>query len=476
MDALTKLYQRFTDLGRKFDEAIDTGDNEKALGIKEEMEKVSELIEAAREAKGLQSEVAKDAPSFGIHLPGIGEGTLPQQGEDSTKEDPEARIIDMYFRGQYGDVTKEVDGIMRRLYGDDYQQMLLAHKRAWRKYLVGGPQALSAKEARLLSQMVMTPEQVMHEIMAGKDLSAIKATMVEGTDSLGGYIVPADFKAELIKRLAGATVVRGRARAWTTQRDRVEFPIQAGGDDQHPSAVRVSWVDEETSESEHTTNAKVNMKAIDVHTVMASIPVSRNMLEDAAFSIDSLLASLFAEESAIDEDNQFIQGNGIGKPEGILPGGTNQLGLTEAKSGNASALTWDGLLSTIFSLPSQYRQNAVWIANRTTLAEIAKMKDSSGQYLWQATAYKGGASGVPRTLLGFPILEQEVMPDVAANAYPLVFGDLRGYYIVDRVGISVERLADATSVMANKVFFVMRRRLGGRVIEPWRFVVHKVSA
>ena len=467
------LYQRFTDLGRKFDEAVESGDVAKAKGIKEEMEKVTELIELAREAKGLKPQMPEGNGGVGVVLPGAGSGVMPQNSDGEKETDP---ALAMYFRSQYGEIEKETDRILRQLYGADYQKTLLAHRRAWNKYLAVGKDALSLEEQRLLRQMVLTPEQVKHEVMAGKDISSIKATMVESVDPLGGYIVPADFRAELIKRLAGMTVIRGRARTWTTQRDRVEFPVATGGDDQYTGAVRVTWVSEQTDETKHTTNATFGMKAVDVHTVMASIPVSQNMLEDAVFAVDSLLAGLFGEASAIDEDNQFILGDGVGKPEGILPGGSNSLSLTEAKSGSASALTWDGLLDTIFALPSQYRQNAAWLANRTTWGEVAKLKDTSGQYLWQATAYRGGEANVPRQLLGFPVLEQEVMPDVAANAYPIIFGDFRGYYVVDRTGVSIKRIGDATSEMKGIVYFVLRRRLGGRVIEPWRFVAHKVAA
>jgi len=472
MDALTTLYQRFTSLGQKFDVAVAEGKHDEALNIKKEMEKAAELIKAAREAKGLFDNLPQGGVS--IQLPGEGSGTMPaDNGEGNEKEDP---ALNMYLEGQYGPVSAEVKEILTELYGKDYPRRLIAHRQAFRRFLVGGEQALTPEERGLLKQLVLTPEQVRQEILAGKDIRALKSTMVEGVDHLGGYIVPADFKTQFIKRLTGMTVIRGRARAWTTQRDRVEFPVITGGDDQYTGAVRVTWVDEETTESEHTTNATFGLKAIDVHTVMASIPVSQNLLEDAAFSVDSLVATLFAEASAIDEDNQFIKGNGVGKPEGILPGGVNSLGLTEANTGNASALTWNGLLDLIFAVPAQYRQNAVFIMNRATANAIAKITDASNRNLWLPFAYQGGDKPLPRTLLGFPVLEQEIMPDVAANAYPIIFGDLTGYYIVDRIGMGIKRATDATSDMKNIVYFVLRRRLGGRVMEPWRFAVQKVAA
>lgn len=84
--------------------------------------------------------------------------------------------------------------------------------------------------------------------------------------------------------------------------------------------------------------------------------------------------------------------------------------------------------------------------------------------------------GEPAAFLGVPILETENMPAVGATNYPLIYGDLRGYLIVDRVGMSVERVQDADTAGKNKVAFFARRRLGGEVIEPYRIVAHQVSA
>ena len=92
--------------------------------------------------------------------------------------------------------------------------------------------------------------------------------------------------------------------------------------------------------------------------------------------------------------------------------------------------------------------------------------------MWQ----RGIAAGEPATLLGYPFLESESIPSVAANSFPVIFGDFKGYMIVDRVGMSVERAEDTTTKGTNTVALFARRRLGGQVIEPWRFQAQKVSA
>jgi len=70
----------------------------------------------------------------------------------------------------------------------------------------------------------------------------------------------------------------------------------------------------------------------------------------------------------------------------------------------------------------------------------------------------------------------QALPTVAANAYPFIFGDMRGYLIADRVGMTVQRVEDTDTVGKNKVAIFARRRLGGQVIMPWMFRALKVSA
>jgi len=277
--------------------------------------------------------------------------------------------------------------------------------------------------------------------------------------------------------MKGQTIMRGRAAVDQTSRDMVEIPVSTGGDDQYTSAVRVTWVDETPVAGQSATNLTFGLESIPIHTVMAESALGRNMLEDAAFDVEGYLTRKFAEASAIDEDNKFLVGVGAGTPQGILPGGTNALGLTEVVSGAAADVTWDGLINLMYAVPSQYRNKAVWIAERATYRNIAKLRTSTtGEYLWQPFQFVGGAEFVPPRLMGAATLEQEGMPSIAANTYPIIYGDPGAYQIFDRVGMTVERYLDSATARTNTIIYVMRRRLGAQVLEPWRLAVQKVSA
>ena len=89
-------------------------------------------------------------------------------------------------------------------------------------------------------------------------------------------------------------------------------------------------------------------------------------------------------------------------------------------------------------IKSESIRNGTFVFNRITLAAIRKLKDTAGQYVFQAGMML--SSGVPNSILGYPYVEATDMPDIASNAYPIAFGDFnRAYMIVDRINLAVLR-------------------------------------
>lgn len=397
--------------------------------------------------------------------------------EDSEEEEKKETSFDKsFYVMKYGNISAAQKAVAIDLYGADYLSKRDKQVHAFAKYIRGN--VLSAQEEALLKQIILVPEAIEAQVKGGFSVADIKATLQEGVNDLGGFLVPEDFRLEIIKRLMGLTVMRGRARVVQTIRDAAEWPKLEGGNSRYTSAVRVTWVDElPASATAAETNPTFGMLRIPVHTAMARTDVSQNMLEDTPFNMLQVLAELFSEAMAVDEDEKFLIGTGGGAPRGILgnrsgANATPEDGIESVNSGDASALTPDGLIDLVYGLHSQYRGNAVLVGARATHGAARKLKDGNSDYMWQP----GIQAGEPPTLLGYPFLESEAMPAIGANNYPVVFGDPKGYLIVDRVGMSVKRVEDTTTVGGNKVALFARRRLGGQVIEPWRFQAHKVSA
>lgn len=378
---------------------------------------------------------------------------------------------------RYGEEDAAVKAVIKDVYGSEYADKRVAQRGAFVKYLRSGTNHLNLEETKLLKQLILLPEQIKNDVKADVSVGTIKATLQESINDLGGYTVPEDYRAIMVQRLAENSIIRPNARIVTTNRDAVEYPKLEGGNDRYTSAVRVTWVDEvPNSANVALTNPTFGMLRVPVHTVMARTDISRNMLEDSAFDIIGEVSRLFAEAAAIDEDTQFLTGIGGGRPLGILGerSGAEEIpvdGIGVVNSGASSTLLADGVIDLAYSLPAQYRMNAKFIGARTTMRDIRKFKDTQNRYIWEDN-YQAGQ---PPRILGYSALESESVPTVGVNKYPLIFGDLMGYLIVDRVGMTIERVEDSTTVGTNKVALFMRRRLGGQVLEPWRIKVQKVS-
>lgn len=487
MDELNKQLQALLADARK---AIAENNLATAKAKRIEAEKIADQIEEMKALAATEKRYTPIRPD----LPGTtndavvtetastkGRSTAVLDGDegDEDEDDLGAKTRKAAYQTRFGDGESMVKGILTDLHGTNYQGEYWAQKAAFRRYLRGGESALRSGDIKLLRGLVFNPAAVKMALNQGiDDLASYRATMVEAADTLGGFMVPVDFQMRMIERLAALTIIRGRASQMNTSRDRVELPEATGADGRYTSPVRVTWVDETPTVGQLTPNyVTFGLRGINVHTAMAETPISRNLLEDMAFDIEGYLNKKLAEATALDEDQQFLIGNGVGKPRGILPGSANAMGLSEIHSGDSSNLTWNGLIAMTYGILAQYRQDGIWLANRATYLKIAQMQESTSKaYLWQAYQYEGGEPGRSRTLLGYPILESELMPDVGANAFPILFGSLDAYQIVDRLGMTVERYLDSQTARQNLVYFVMRRRLGGEMVETWKTVVQKVAS
>lgn len=303
-------------------------------------------------------------------------------------------------------------------------------------------------------------------------------TLRIGTDSAGGFLVPEDYQMEMIRKVATMTVFRQYARVIQTSRDQVSWPrIKYSADDNYTSGVRMTWTGEVPSSStvHRATEPVFGKLNIPVHTAMASIPLTNDLLEDSAFDVEGITSELLGEAFGLGEDAVFWTGSGAGQPLGIITNIDTTDGVASVNSGSASTLTDDGLIDLIYALPSQYEQGARIFWRKATEKVVRKLKNTTtDEYVWPAEERVGAFGTVERTILGHPISKSEFVPAIAGDAFPIIFGQLSGYVVVDRVGMSIQRL-DELYAESNMVLLLARKRVGGAVAEPWRLRAQKIS-
>jgi HK97 family phage major capsid protein len=208
---------------------------------------------------------------------------------------------------------------------------------------------------------------------------------------------------------------------------------------------------------------------------------SEESLDDLFFDVESWLINSAVESMTAGEGAAFISGNGTKKPTGFLAGpapvATGDAGrafgtLQYIASGQAAAMptSLDTLYDLVYSLRARYRANAQWVTSKLLLSSLRKYKDSTGQYLWQNSV----VAGQPNTFMGYAVTEAEDMPVVAANSFPLAFGDFKeGYLIADRVGMRITRDEITTP---GFVKFYVRKRVGGKLRNTQAIKLLKISA
>lgn len=269
-----------------------------------------------------------------------------------------------------------------------------------------------------------------------------------GDDTTGGYLATPEMTSEMLKGVVEFSPIRAIASVRGTSARSVKIRKRTG-------TFAAVWAKEAGTKTE-TTGLTYGLEEVPVHELYAYVKVTNEDLEDADFNLEAELAMEAAEQFGVAEGAAFVNGNAVGKPEGLLTNAA--VGTTN--SGHATQVTADGLLDLFHAVKDVYGRTGVWLMRRATIGAIRKLKDGQGNYLWQP----GLAGGQPATLLDKPYIECVDMPAIAANAFPVAFGDFRrGYLIVDRTQMTV--LRDPYSAKGTgTVEFMFTRRVAGQVV------------
>ncbi len=320
----------------------------------------------------------------------------------------------------------------------------------------------SLRETRHLSTPAMEHKAAFEAYMrSGREqtLRPLEAKALSaGSDPDGGYLVPDETEAGIMRRLAEVSPIRAIAGNRQVSSGSYKKPFAITG-------PQSGWVAETAARPETTSPqlAELNFPAMELYAMPAA---TATLLDDAAVDMDQWIAEEVETAFAEQEGSAFVTGDGVNKPAGFLSAprvaetgwAWGSLGtLTTAEAGGFPAIApADTLIDLIYSLKSGYRQNARFVMNRKTQGAVRKLKDADGNYLWQPPA----GAGTSATLMNFPVTEAEDMPDIAIDAPAIAFGDFRrGYLVVDRMGVRL--LRDPYSAKPYVLFYTTKRVGGG---------------
>lgn len=290
------------------------------------------------------------------------------------------------------------------------------------------------------------------------------------SESDGGYWVDPDASGRVATLIYETSPIRQFASVQSISSDALEGTVDLD------EAATGGWVAEKATRAGNTGTPEVGTWRIPAHEQYAEPRATQKLLDDAAVDVESWLAGKVANKFRRDENTAFVTGTGVTQPRGFTdyPDGvasaTNWQQIEQVISGHATLLQANGLIDLVFALKSEYRAGSIFGMSRTTEREVRQLVDGQNNYLWQPDFRQMTSA----SLLGFPVVEMADMPAIAANATPIVFGNLGiAYQIVDRIGIRVLRDPYTTK---GFVKFYTTKRTGGDVIGFEAIKLQKISA
>lgn len=283
--------------------------------------------------------------------------------------------------------------------------------------------------------------------MRRKNFYDVENALQVGTDSEGGYLVPDEFEHTLVEALEEENFFRSIATVIQTSSGDRKIPVVA-------SKGTANWIDEEGAFPE--SDDAFGQVSISAYKVATMLKISDELLNDSAFNLEAYISKEFGRRIGSKEEEAFFTGDGKGKPTGIF---NATGGAADGTTTTTANITFDDVMDLFYSVKSPYRKKAVWVLNDTTVKALRKLKDNNGNYIWQPSVQ----AGQPDMILNRPYHTSSYVPELAAGAKVMAFGDFSYYWIADRQGRSFKRLNELFAA-TGQVGFLASQRVDGKLI------------
>jgi HK97 family phage major capsid protein len=288
-----------------------------------------------------------------------------------------------------------------------------------------------------------------------------KAAMGESSGVAGGYLVPPEFYDKLIAIIAEEAVMRPRAFVQPMGSATLQFPfldvttVQAAGTSPFFGGVVMNWTEEAQNRTE--TEPQFKQMELKAHELSGYAVSSNVLLQDAGFGLEKFLMTLFAKSIAWHEDYAFLQGNGVGKPLGIL----NAKATLAVNRNTANTVKFVDVATMLSKLLPSSLNRAMWIIHPYVLAQLVQLADSAGRVVWVPN--NGGAQNkVPGTLFGLDVRTTEKVPALGTKG-DVMLVDPTMYVVGDRMQIEVAA-SEHVNFLKNQTTWRVVERVDG---QPW---------
>ena len=320
------------------------------------------------------------------------------------------------------------------------------YRAAFRSFLVNGRAGLTGDEVRALSV---------------------------GVGSQGGFtVVPEQFAADLVKFVDDAVVIRTLAT-----RIPVMNAASLGIPALETDIADADWTSELAIGNEDSAMAFGKRKMVP-SPLAKLIKVSNDLLRATAgdaglLNVETVVRARLGYKFGIAQEKAFLLGTGTNQPLGLFMASPDGVSTArDVSSGNtATAIGMDGLLAAKYAIKDAYRSKARWLFHRNAVEQIAKLKDTTNQYLWQPSTQ----AGQPDMLLGLPVISSEYVPNTfTTGQYVGMIGDFSFYWIADAMDLEIQRLVELYAA-TNQTGFIGRMFTDGQPVLAEAFARVKLA-
>ncbi len=294
---------------------------------------------------------------------------------------------------------------------------------------------------------------------------ASSTPLAEAAGVTGGYTVPIEFSMRLLQLAIQNQVVRPRAfiQPMTARSIRIPYldvtTAQNAGVTAFLGGMQVGWTEEAQAKPEYEPQFK--QLELVAHELSALTLSSNQLLADNAIGLDSFLSQIFAKAVGWFSDYAFLQGNGSGKPLGIL----NAPASVVVTRQTANTFKVVDAVTMLSKLLTTSMGSAVWIMSQTIIPQLYQLQDAAGRniFLPNPQAPGGGAAQTPpMSLFGLPIIFTEKLPALGTKG-DVMLADLQYYVIGDRMQLEIQASVHRYFEKAQTAWRVIQRVDG----QPW---------
>ncbi len=350
--------------------------------------------------------------------------------------------------GENGNVPDELRNQFTRTPG---AQANPEESRALRAFLSGGINNLSPESLQSLRA-----RQGVGDIASA--MLAPMAQMSTTTPGEGGFTVAQEYYRELTQAMAAYGGLRGYATPINTG---------TGANMTFPGTDATSEEGEIVGQNTVTTALDTTVMGMSLAVYKyssKSIAIPFELIQDSMFDLESYIKTLLSMRVGRITAKHYITGTGNGQPTGLITAA--KLGKAGA-TGQTATVTYDDLVDLEHSVDPAYRSSPKvgFLMHDDSLGAIRKIKDGNGRPLFVPGYEQGNPGGAPDRLMNRPIVIDQGMPTMAANAKSIAFGDLSRYFIRQVMDLTIFRMVDSAYTLKGQIGFVAFNRQGGNLID-----------